>query len=245
MVEAVILTNAHGISARILSYGATLQSLIAPDAEGRLADIVLGHDDVAGYEQTRAYLGVTVGRYANRIAGARFALDGVTYPLQQNDGANTLHGGEQGFDRAVWAIEALSVDGPASVVLTHVSPDGEGGFPGEVHARVTYALGDAGDLTIAFVATTTRPTVIAMTNHALFNLAGEAALQGGMPQRLTIPAAAYTPVDAQLIPCGELRAVDATPFDFRDGRIIADGLRDGRDPQIAIARGYDHYFVLD
>jgi len=245
MVEAVILTNAHGISARILSYGATLQSLIAPDAEGRLADIVLGHDDVDGYEQTRAYLGVTIGRYANRIAGARFALDGVTYLLQQNDGPNTLHGGEPGFDRAVWAIEALSVDGPASVVLTHVSPDGEGGFPGEVHARVTYALGDVGDLTIAFVATTTRPTVIAMTNHALFNLAGEAALQRAMSQRLTIPAAAYTPVDAQLIPSGELRAVDATPFDFRDGRIIADGLRDGRDPQIALARGYDHNFVLD
>ena len=244
-VEAVTLANGRGVSARILTYGATLQSLIAPDAAGHLADIVLGHDDVAGYEQTRSFLGVTVGRYANRIAGGRFCLDGVEYALAQNDGANTLHGGDHGFDRAVWKIEAVEAGSLASVVLSHVSPDGKGGFPGEVRAQVSYTLDEVGDLTIDFTATTTRPTILCMTNHTYFNLAGDSAPQGAMLHRLTIPATAYTPVDPAMIPTGELRAVDGTPFDFRHGRVIAESLRDGRDPQIALARGYDHNFVLD
>ena len=244
-VEAVVLANGRGVSARVLTYGATLQSLIAPDAAGALADIVLGHDDVAGYEQARSYLGVTIGRYANRIAGGRFELDGVAYPLSQNDGANTLHGGAPGFDRALWRIETLAAGDVARVVLVYFSPDGEGGFPGEVTARVIYALDAAGDLAIDFTATTTRPTILGMTNHALFNLAGDGAAAGAMGHRLTIPAAAYTPVDDALIPTGERRAVAGSAFDFRQGRVIGESLRDGRDPQIAIARGYDHNFVLD
>ncbi len=228
-----------------MTYGATLQSLFAPDAQGELADIVLGHDDVAGYEQTHTYLGATIGRYANRIAGGRFELDGTCYQLAQNDGSNTLHGGHSGFDRAVWTIESIHDGKAASVKLSHVSPNGECGFPGEVRAVVTYELSEAGDLTIAFTATTTRPTILSMTNHALFNLAGDGALQGAMLHRLTIPASAYTPVDGQCIPTGELRPVTGTVFDFRQGRIVADGLREGRERQIAIGRGYDHNFVLD
>ena len=244
-VEAITLANRTGMAARILTLGATLQSLIVPDAQGELADVVLGHADVAGYERWRMYLGVTVGRYANRIAGGQFVLDGVTYPLSQNDGVNTLHGGEQGFDRAVWAIEAVEEGAVASVTLGHVSPDGEGGCPGEVRAQVTYARDDGGSLAITMTATTTRPTVLNMTNHALFNLAGEGAAQGAMLHGLTIPAAAYTPVNQQLIPTGERRAVAGGAFDFRCGRIIATGLRDGHDAQIALARGYDHNFALD
>lgn len=244
-VEAVTLANSSGVSARILTYGATLQSLIAPDVQGELADVVLGHDDVAGYEANRAFLGVTVGRYANRIAGGRFELDGLSFQLDLNDGSNTLHGGNSGFDRAVWTIESVQDGGAASVTLSHVSPDGESGFPGEVRAIVTYALNETGDLTISFSATTTRPTVLAMTNHALFNLAGEGARQGAMLHRLTIPASVYTPVDAQCIPSGELRSVAGTVFDFRQGRIVADGVRDGREQQIAMVRGYDHNFVLE
>lgn len=244
-VDAIVLVHAGGVCARILTFGATLQSLIVPDAQGGLADIVLGHDDVAGYERNRAYFGVTVGRYANRIASGRFALDGVSYQLDQNDGVHTLHGGFAGFDRAVWRVEALGQGDEASVTLCHTSPDGEGGFPGEVRTWTTYALGGAGDLTITMTATTTRPTIMAMTNHALFNLAGHASPQGAMAHRLTLASGAFTPVDAQCIPTGELRAVDGTVFDFRMGRIVGEGARCGDEPQIAIGPGYDHNFVLD
>jgi aldose 1-epimerase len=245
VVEAVTLSNARGVSARILTLGAALQSLIMPDAKGAPADIILGHDDVSGYEAIRGFLGVTVGRYANRIAGGRFPLDGMVYRLDQNDGPNTLHGGDQGFDRALWTIGSVTTGAEASAMFRHVSPDGHGGFPGEVEATVTYTLDGTGDLTILFEARTTRSTVINMTNHALFNLAGAGAMADATLHRLTIPASAYTPVDRQLIPTGELRLVDGTVFDFREGRVIADGVRDGRDAQIAIGRGYDHNFRLD
>jgi aldose 1-epimerase len=244
-VEAITLSNAKGISVRILTYGAALQSLIAPDAKGRKADIILGHDDVAGYEAHRNFFGVTVGRYANRIAGGRFTLDGVAYQVPRNNGANSLHGGDQGFDQKNWAVAAVSGGPAASVTLTLHSPDGDSGYPGAVDAKVTYTLDDEGDLKIAFEATTTKSTIINMTNHALFNLAGEGAPQGAMLHRLTIPASAYTPVDESLIPTGELRSAEGSVFDFRKGRVLADGLRDNRDDQIRIGRGYDHNFALD
>ncbi|UVO55850.1 aldose epimerase family protein [Sphingomonas sp. SUN039] len=244
-VEAVVLKNAVGVAARILTYGATLQSLIAPDRHGLPADIVLGHDDLAGYEDKQNYFGVTVGRYANRIAKGRFTLDGKSYQLPLNNGSNSLHGGGNGFDRSVWTIQSVSSGPTASVVMTLTSPDGAAGYPGEVVATVTYALDDRGSLTISFAAITTRPTILNMTNHALFNMAGEGATQGAMANRLTIPATAYTPVDNTLIPTGELRAVAGTVFDFTKGRIVAEGLRDGTDAQIGIGRGYDHNFVID
>jgi aldose 1-epimerase len=244
-VEAVTLANARGISARILTYGATLQSLIAPDAEGRLADITLGYDNVADYDVHPNYFGVTVGRYANRIANAHFKLDGKRYQLPANNGPNSLHGGGKGFDRQIWTLKSAESGAVASVVLTYHSPDGDSGYPGAVDATVTYALDDRGDLTIRYSATTTKPTILNMTNHALFNLAGDGAPQGAMAHHLTMPASHYTPVNEALIPTGELRAVAGSVFDFRVGRVVADGLRDGTDAQIRIGRGYDHNFALD
>jgi aldose 1-epimerase len=244
-VEAVTLRNASGVSARILAYGATLQSLVAPDANGRTADIVLGHDTAAEYEAKQDFFGVTVGRFANRIAKGRFTLDGTAYQLPLNNGANTLHGGGNGFDRQLWKIETVTSGPKASVVLSLTSPDGDSGYPGEVKSTVTYSLDDRGSLAIAFTATTSKPTIINMTNHALFNVAGHCAREGAMHQRLTMPASRYTPVDETLIPTGELKSVAGTVFDFTHGRVLVDGLRDGNDVQIRIGRGYDHNWVLD
>lgn len=244
-IEAVNLRSKIGISARILTYGATLQSLMAPDRGGAMADVVLGFDTVAGYEDKQTFLGATIGRFANRIAKGRFALDGKAYRLPLNNGANTLHGGGQGFDRSVWTIASVASGPSASVTMTLRSPEGASGYPGEVNTSVTYALDDRGALTITFNATTTKPTILNLTNHALFNMAGEGAPQGAMENRLTMPASAYTPVDETLIPTGELRPVAGTVFDFTKGRVFAAGLRDGTDEQIRIGRGYDHNFAID
>lgn len=244
-IEAIVLSNDSGVSARILTYGATLQAFSGPDRDGRIADVTLGYQDAADYETKPNYFGVTVGRYANRIAGGRFTLDGVDYQLPLNDTANSLHGGDRGFDKVTWRVQSVS-DGPeARVVLTHTSPDGDSGYPGRLEVTVTYGLDEAGALTIAFAATTTAPTIVNMTNHALFNLAGEGAPGGIEAHRLTLPAATYTPVDAGLIPTGELRPVEGTVFDFRQPRVIGEGLRDARDPQILLGLGYDHNFALD
>lgn len=244
-IEAVTLRNGKGVAARIITYGATLQSLAAPDRTGKAAEITLGHDNAADYEARPTYFGVTVGRYANRIAGGRFTLAGRTHQLSQNNGTNSLHGGVRGFDKRNWRIVSISSGPVARVVLGLTSPDGDQGYPGKLDVTVTYALDEQGNLEIAFDARTDRPTVVNMTNHALFNLAGDGAPEGTARQLLTIPARSYTPVDATLIPTGELRPVEGSVFDFRTPRLIAAGLRDGRDPQIAAGRGYDHNFALD
>lgn len=244
-VEAIELSNGRGVTARVLTYGATLQSLVVPDRNGKPGDIVLGHDSAAEYEAVQDFLGVTVGRYANRIAGGRFTLDGTTYQLPLNSGANSLHGGGKGFDRANWRVRSLRSGSRASVVLEHVSPEGDSGYPGEVTTTVTYSMDKAGALTIAFAATTTKPTILNMTNHALFNLGGDCSQRGALHVRLTIPAGKFTPVDEALIPTGELSPVAGTPFDFRGGGMLDEALRRGSDAQIRIGRGYDHNFVLD
>lgn len=245
LIETIVLTNGRGVSAHILTYGATLQSLIAPDRAGRGADVLLGYDDPLSYAERPNYFGVTVGRYANRIAGGRFPLDGESHQLTLNDKSNSLHGGTGGFDKVAWKVESLTGGPKPSVVLSHVSRDGDQGYPGTLTVTVTYMLDDDGALTIAFDAKTDKPTIVNMTNHAIFNLAGEGAAQGATQHRLTIPAAAYTPVDVTLIPTGERRPVAGTPFDFRAGRTIAEGIRDGKDEQIRVGQGYDHNFVLD
>lgn len=245
VVEAVTLRNSKGVAARIVTYGATLQSLIAPDRDGRPAEVTLGYDDVADYEAKPSYFGVTVGRYANRIAGGRFTLDGRGYQLPQNNGANSLHGGLRGFDKRNWRIVTVSGGPAARVVLALTSADGDQGYPGKLDVTVTYALDEQGNLEIRFEARADKPTIVNMTNHALFNLAGDGAPEGTARHVLTIPARSFTPVDARLIPTGELRPVEGGVFDFRTPRLIAAGLRDGRDPQIVIGRGYDHNFALD
>lgn len=244
-VEAVVLDNGKGVSARVLAYGATLQSLSLPDRKGTAADVVLGHDTAAGYEARQDFFGVTVGRYANRIARGTFTIDGTTYRVPLNDGSNSLHGGGKGFDRQLWEVVSVSSGSPARVVLRLVSPDGDMGYPGRVTSEVTYELGDDGALAITMTATTDRPTIINMTNHALFNMAGHCAAQGAMANVLSIPAARYTPVDATLIPTGELTPVAGTPFDFRKPKPLFEGLRDANDAQVRIGRGFDHNWVLD
>ncbi len=244
-VEAVTLSNANGVSARILSYGATLQSLTAPDRDGVPSDITLGYDEIAKYQTQPNYFGVTVGRYANRIAEGTFSLDGREYRLSRNDGANSLHGGAEGFDKRNWKIVSVESGPVAEVVLSLTSSDGDQGYPGKLDVRVTYTLDDGGDLGILFEAESDAPTIVNMTNHALFNLAGRDAREDAMGHWLMLPASRYTPVNDKLIPTGELRPVAGTVFDFREPRLIEQGLRDGNDPQIAIGRGYDHNWVLD
>jgi aldose 1-epimerase len=243
-VEAVTLKAGNGISARIIAYGATLQALLLPDKNGRSADVALGYDDLAGYVAKPQFFGATVGRYANRIAGAKFDLDGKTYSLAANNGPNALHGGTKGFDKVVWAIGEVKSGPVASVTLTYTSRDGEEGYPGTLKASVTYSLDEKSTLTTSYEATTDKPTIVNLTNHSLFNLAGVPAARSILDHRLTVNADAYTPVDATLIPTGDLKNVAGTPFDFRQSTVIGARIRDASDPQIAIGRGYDHNFVL-
>lgn len=244
-VQAVVLTNGHGLKARIIAYGAALQELDTPDRSGRLADVVLSYPDMKGFIGKPQYFGATVGRYANRIAKAGFSLDGRSYALATNDGANSLHGGRRGFDKVLWTISDVRSGPQASVTLGYVSPDGEEGYPGELRVSVTYALDEHDALTIRYAATTTRPTVVNLTNHSLFNLAGAASGRDVLGQRLTIASSAYTPVDNGLIPTGELRPVAGGPFDFRNPHLIGERIHDGADPQLVLGRGYDHNFVID
>jgi aldose 1-epimerase len=244
-IEAVTLRNSHGISARIITYGATLQALVAPDRQGHPADIALGYDDLAGYVEHPNYFGATIGRFANRIAGARFALDGKTYSLALNDKPNSLHGGLIGFDKKVWRIDSVQSAEVASVTLTLTSAAGDQGYPGTLKVTERYSLDESGSLSLDYSATTDAPTVVNLTNHSIFNLAGEGAARDVLGERLTVPAGHYTPVDATLIPTGALQAVAGTVFDFRHGRIIGQDIRDGRDAQIVAGRGYDHNFALD
>lgn len=241
--EAVELVNDNGLMARILPFGATLQSLMVPDREGALADIVLGYDEVQSYRDRPAWFGVTAGRYANRIAGGRFRLDGREYVLEANNGPNHLHGGSQGFDKRLWTVERAGVDeqGDAAVTLSLVSPDGDAGYPGTLRASATYTLRD-GELVIEYAATCDAVTIVNLTNHAFFDLSGEG---NAMRHELTLQARAFLPVDATSIPTGERRPVDGTPFDFCRPTIVGERLRDGRDEQIVIGRGYDHNFIVD
>ncbi len=244
-VEAVTLTGRNGVSARIMTLGATLQAFNAPDRNGKVADVTLGYDDAASYITAPNYWGQTIGRYANRIAGGRFMLDGKAYQLTQNDKANSLHGGTVGFDKRVWRIVSVK-DGPtASVTMALTSAAGDQGYPGTLDVTVTYALDDKGALTIDFDAKSDAPTIVNLTNHALFDMGGEGSAIGTMNHRLTMPASRYTPVNDALIPTGERRAVRGTVFDFTRGRIVGQDVRDGRDAQIVAGRGYDHNFVLD
>jgi aldose 1-epimerase len=245
MVEAVELTNGSGMSVRILALGACIQQLLTPDREGRSADVVLGYATAQQYLDEPQYFGVTVGRYANRIAAGRFSLDGKSYQLETNDGPNHLHGGNRGLDKVLWKIESVTAGSPARAVLTYTSPDGEGGYPGELHVTATFSLNERDELAIEYRASTDRATIVNITNHSYFNLAGEATGGDVLNHRLTLFASKYTPVDETSIPTGERRAVAGTAFDFTQPRSIGQRIRDGRDRQLHIGRGYDHNFIID
>jgi aldose 1-epimerase len=241
-VEAVTLAGPGAIQARILTYGASIQSLLAPDRHGALADVALGHGTLAPYLERPHYMGSTVGRVANRIARGRFTLDGRDYQVPVNNGPNSLHGGAVGFDKRNW--ELLHNDA-TSVALRLVSADGDQEYPGTLTVTATFSLGGENELSVEYAATTDRTTIVNLSNHAYWNLAGEGALQGAMEHLLTIPADHYLPTDAAAIPTGEVRPVDGTPFDFRRPRRIADRVRDVSDEQIRFGRGYDHNMVVD
>jgi aldose 1-epimerase len=248
-IEAVELTNTSGVSARIVTLGAALQALLVPDKQGKSADIVLGYRTAAEYLAKPQYFGVTVGRYANRIAKGKFALDGKSYTLAANDGPNHLHGGTKGFDKVVWQIDSVKSGAPAntlaSVVLSYTSPDGEEGYPGALKVTATYSLSDKNELSIDYRATTDKATIVNITNHSYFNLAGEAGTSDVLGHRLTLAADAFTPVDSTLIPTGAKQPVAGTPFDFRKPTLIGARVRDGRDEQMRFGRGYDHNFVVN
>jgi len=243
-VEAITLVNSHGVKAKILAFGATLQSLIVPDRNGHPADVVLGFDDLDGYVHQTAHFGASVGRYANRIANGQFTLDGKTYQLAKNDGPNALHGGVMGFEKHLWKINSVKSGPVASVSMTYVSPDGDEGYPGTLTTTATYSLNEKNELILEYRATTDKPTIVNLTNHSYFNLAGEGSNHPITEEWLTIPADSITPVNATLIPTGEFRPVAGTPFDFRTPHIIGERIRDGHDDQLAKGHGYDHNFVV-
>ncbi|HEY0791907.1 MAG TPA: aldose epimerase family protein [Chthoniobacterales bacterium] len=242
-VELFTLTNRHGLQAQVTNYGARLVSLHAPDRNGKPADVVLGFDTPAGYEQPNPYFGAIVGRYGNRIAHGRFLLDGHQYQLGINDRGNHLHGGTRGFDKVTWAIDPAFSGKGAAVQLTYVSPDGEEGYPGTLETKVEYRLTDENALEIDYQATADQPTVVNLTNHSYFNLAGAGAspITGHV---LMINSDQFIPTDAAAIPLGELSPVKGTPFDFRSSTPI--GARIDQDnQQLAWAKGYDHTWVLN
>jgi len=243
-VASVTLDNGHGMVAQVIALGASLRSLSMPDRDGKRANIVLGSIDLDEYLARPQCFGATVGRYANRIAGGRFTLDGATYQLPLNDGRNTLHGGPQGFDKVVWTVTDVRHDADAaSVTLRYVSPDGDMGFPGTLTATATYTLGADNRLTIDYRATTDKPTLVNLSNHIYWNLAGESS-GSVLGQRLTIPADSYLPVDAGAIPTGAFTDVTGTAFDFRQGKPIGQDIRRAGERQLWLAHGYDHNWVI-
>jgi aldose 1-epimerase len=242
-VDAVVLSNGHGMQARIIALGASIQSLATPDRNGKSANIALGYAALADYLGNPQYFGATVGRYANRIAKGKFTLDGHAYSVPVNNGVNSLHGGSKGFDKVLWTVGEVKHDaGKASVTLSYESPDGDMGYPGKLTAMVTYTLDEQNRLSIDYRASTDKTTIVNLSNHAYWNLSGEGS-GSVMDHRLTIAGDAYLPVDAGSIPTGEIRNVAGTPFDFRQAKPIGRDIRTN-DTQLLNGHGYDHNWVI-
>jgi aldose 1-epimerase len=242
-VEIYTLTNQRGAEARITNFGGTVVSLKVPDRNGTLGDVVLGFESLSGYLSGSRYFGVIVGRYGNRIAKGRFTLNGTEYKLATNNGENHLHGGVKGFDKVVWGAKpGPSKNGP-SLELTYLSKDGEEGYPGNLQVKVVYTLTDKNELRIDYLAISDKDTIVNLTHHSYFNLAG----QGNgeiLNHQVMINADRFTPVDSGLIPTGELRSVRGTPFDFAQPTAI--GARINQDEeQLKLGRGYDHNWVVN
>ncbi len=244
VVAAVTLSNKRGVSATIIAYGATLQSLVMPDRTGKRADVALGYASIADYLAKPQYFGSTVGRFANRIAKGHFELDGKTYQTPVNNGVNSLHGGTVGFDKVLWQVADVQSGPSASVKLRYVSPDGDQGYPGTMTVDATYSLDEANALTIDYRATTDRPTIVNVTNHAYWNLSGEGSPNGAMGTLVTIPADSYIPTDSGAIPTGAVKTVAGTVFDFRQPHAIGERVRTANDEQIVFGRGYDHNWII-
>ena len=240
-VELYTLRNGKGAEAGICNYGGIVTFLKVPDRDGQFGDVVLGYDNLADYIKDTPYFGALIGRYGNRIAKGKFTLDGTEYTLAVNNGPNALHGGLKGFDKVVWEPKILaSLEGP-SLELKYVSKDGEEGYPGTLTVTAVYTLTDDNGLKLEYTATTDKDTVVNLTQHSYFNLAGKGDI---LKHVVTMPADRFTPVDSTLIPTGELRAVEGTPFDFRTPTAI--GARIGQDDeQLKFGNGYDHNSVIN
>jgi len=234
-VDLFTLTNRGGLVAKVTNYGTIITEVHVPDRSGRMQDVVLGFDNLAQYLKGHPHFGCTTGRVANRIAQGRFTLEGRTYTLARNNGPNSLHGGPQGFDKKVWKAEPQT---GAAVKFTYTSPDGEEGFPGNLETTVVISLTDANELSLDYTAVTDKTTIVNLTNHSYFNLAGEGDILG---HELTLAADEYTPADATSIPTGELAPVKGTPLDFTTARTVGSRIAEVKSTPAA---GYDHNFVI-
>ena len=242
-IDIYSIRNSKAVEVRITTYGGTVVSLKVPDKSGNLDDVVLGYDSLGEYQSAKGYLGALIGRYGNRIGKGTFSLDRKEYKLAVNNGANHLHGGLKGFDKVVWTANAsIQADGP-HLELTYLSRDGEEGYPGNLNVKVEYILTDSNELKIVYSATTDKPTIVNLTNHSYFNLAG-AGKGSILDHQLTLNADRFTPTDNGSIPTGELRRVKGTPFDFTKSTAIGARI-DQDDEQLKFGNGYDHNFVLD
>ncbi|OGV72366.1 MAG: galactose mutarotase [Lentisphaerae bacterium RIFOXYB12_FULL_65_16] len=242
-VNLFTLTNANGVEARITNYGGIVVTLRVPDRAGTMTDVVLGYETLAEYLKVTPYFGCLVGRYGNRIANGRFVLDGREYRLAQNNGTNHLHGGLVGFDKVVWQAKPKETKSGPALELTYVSADGEEGYPGKLSVKAVYTLTAKNGLRLDYTATTDKPTVLSLTQHSYFNLAGQG--EGDiLGHEVTICADRFTPVDGTLIPTGELRSVKGTPLDFTASHVIGDRIGQD-DAQLKFAGGYDHNWVLN
>jgi len=238
-VEEYTLCNASGMEVKLITFGGILTSIRVPDRGGHFANVALGFDCLAKYEAEHPYFGAITGRYANRIAGGKFSLDGADYELFMQDGGASLHGGEVGFDKRIWSAQAVD----KGVELSYLSPAGEEGYPGNLNVTVRYSLSEGNELRIDYSAVTDAPTVLNLTNHSYFNLLGEG--EGAIYDHiLTLNADSYTATDARQIPTGEIASVAGTPFDFRLPKTLGPGQRSAH-PQIIMSKGYDHNFVLN
>lgn len=242
-VERYTLANTHGMEVRAMTYGGIVTNLRVPDKAGKLDDVVLGFDNLAGYMDNKPYFGAIIGRYANRIAKGKFTLDWKEYTLAVNNGPNSLHGGLRGFDKVVWHAEPFEKNDAVGIVFTYLSKDGEEGYPGNLNTKVTYTLTDNDELTFDYEATTDKATPVNLTQHSYFNLAGEG--HGDiLGHLLRLNASRFTPVDKDLIPTGELRSVRGIPLDFTSPTAIGARINDKYE-QLVIAGGYDHNYVID
>ena len=242
-VAEYTLANGAGMEVTIITYGGIITSIRVPGRDGRIGNVALGLASLREYETKSPYFGAITGRFANRIAEGKFTLDGVTHQLDINNGPNSLHGGLKGFDKQVWAARELDSQGESALELTYHSPDGDQKFPGALDVKVVYTLTGANELHMDYSATTDKPTIVNLTNHSYFNLKGEG--EGDICDHVVmLNASRYTPVNAALIPTGEVAPVAGTPLDFRQPKPVAPGIRSDH-PQIVMAKGYDHNWVLD
>jgi len=246
-VDVYTLTNDDGMSMRVITYGGIIQSLRVPGRDGTLEDVILGFDSLEGYtreayREVNPYFGALIGRYGNRIDEGQFSIDGETFTLETNNGPNHLHGGTEGFDQVVWDAEPFERGDSTGVVLTHTSPDGHGGYPGRLDVEVTYTLTSGNEVAINYRAQATEATHVNLTQHSYFNLGGEGD-SDILDHRLRLAAEAFTPVDSTLIPTGQFREMEDTPFDFTEPTPVGARI-DVENRQLGIAGGYDHNFVF-